>query len=893
MNPFGNFSVGKSAARAHSQLPEDETATCKKPKFSSPSGSSAMIANSPSIKTEETTVKKSITSAPAVPSLFASGVGADANASRAFFGLSESDFKTRSSSLFSSIPSAAPAQKTPGSIFQFTPSKETAAGDQTTSSWFSSMRPSRQDTNAANTTSFFSSLPQTTIGAGSAFSKTSVTKPFNDKETNNQPDGLFAFKTAGAASKITPQGQVQSKKDGSDVSSMRIQHRNIFGVVPGTSSLGSGLAKSDSKMSNEPLTTQSVMKSSLTGQGDAPGYQRPSQLFSKLTAGLLEPNNIASNKAPTNPTVNAVHKDSYKPASHVAQQSSQSARHAQESTKRINPSKLMSAKKVDPLQCNDTPNASIFGKVTVAASDPVPPAFKCKTKSSLFPSTGNIQGERQGFMRLHHTKKDKASGADEQLRTTPLISLTIKEISEANAKTPMFPQYTFLGCRIPESSSSHEEDIASSTTHSMFGSTNFVDEESEPILLNTNTPWSAFICGSQGSGKSYTLSAIIENCLYASPTIGKLPKPLAGVVFHNNTASAHNICEAAQLVSLGVKVNVLVSRSNYHTLSTIYKKAVGSKHEKLLNIQPLVLQSHHITAEGMHRLMAFAEGETAVPLYMEVIMRILREMAITGVPFSYATFKDNLDKEGLQPAQKVMMAMRLNLLESFLDPSCIETSKKAHSKNNDILSTSPGTLTIVDLSDPFLDSGTTCTLFDILLSVFLSSRPVSGLLVCLDEAHKFMRNTPAAETFTENLLTVIREQRHNACRVVVATQEPTISPKLLDLCSMTFVHRFTSPDWMTTLREHLAGASDLVTAVTSAGDKDGGSVGDRKQYRAAALFERIINLDVGESLLFAPSAALELDENGKQKKLGVGCVKFKTRSRLGADGGQSILAVRE
>lgn len=755
------------------------------------------------------------------------------------------------------------------------------------------MRPSRQDTNAANTTSFFSSLPQTTIGAGSAFSKTSVTKPFNDKETNNQPDGLFAFKTAGAASKITPQGQVQSKKDGSDVSSMRIQHRNIFGVVPGTSSLGSGLAKSDSKMSNEPLTTQSVMKSSLTGQGDAPGYQRPSQLFSKLTAGLLEPNNIASNKAPTNPTVNAVHKDSYKPASHVAQQSSQSARHAQESTKRINPSKLMSAKKVDPLQCNDTPNASIFGKVTVAASDPVPPAFKCKTKSSLFPSTGNIQGERQGFMRLHHTKKDKASGADEQLRTTPLISLTIKEISEANAKTPMFPQYTFLGCRIPESSSSHEEDIASSTTHSMFGSTNFVDEESEPILLNTNTPWSAFICGSQGSGKSYTLSAIIENCLYASPTIGKLPKPLAGVVFHNNTASAHNICEAAQLVSLGVKVNVLVSRSNYHTLSTIYKKAVGSKHEKLLNIQPLVLQSHHITAEGMHRLMAFAEGETAVPLYMEVIMRILREMAITGVPFSYATFKDNLDKEGLQPAQKVMMAMRLNLLESFLDPSCIETSKKAHSKNNDILSTSPGTLTIVDLSDPFLDSGTTCTLFDILLSVFLSSRPVSGLLVCLDEAHKFMRNTPAAETFTENLLTVIREQRHNACRVVVATQEPTISPKLLDLCSMTFVHRFTSPDWMTTLREHLAGASDLVTAVTSAGDKDGGSVGDRKQYRAAALFERIINLDVGESLLFAPSAALELDENGKQKKLGVGCVKFKTRSRLGADGGQSILAVRE
>ncbi|KAK5999534.1 hypothetical protein QM012_005387 [Aureobasidium pullulans] len=423
----------------------------------------------------------------------------------------------------------------------------------------------------------------------------------------------------------------------------------------------------------------------------------------------------------------------------------------------------------------------------------------------------------------------------------------------------------------------------------MFRSATTVYEEPEPILLNTNTPWSAFICGSQGSGKSYTLSAIIENCLYASTTIGKLPKPLAGIVFHNNTVYAHNICEAAQLVSLGIKVNVLVSRSNYHALSAIYKKAVGAKHEKLLNIQPLVLQSQHLTAERMHRLMAFAEGETAVPLYMEVIMRILREMAITGVPFSYATFKDNLDKEGLQPGQKVMMEMRLNLLQSFLDPSCIVASKKASSKKTDLLTTSPGTLTIVDLSDPFLDAGTTCTLFDILLSVFLTSRPDSGLLVCLDEAHKFMKNTPAAETFTENLLTVIREQRHNACRIVIATQEPTISPKLLDLCSMTLVHRFTSPDWMAMLKEHLAGASDLAFV----GDINDGNIGDKKKHRAAALFEQIINLDVGESLLFAPSAVLEVDEEGKKKKLGVGCIKFKTRSRLGVDGGQSILAVRE
>ncbi|THX85116.1 hypothetical protein D6D04_02027 [Aureobasidium pullulans] len=505
---------------------------------------------------------------------------------------------------------------------------------------------------------------------------------------------------------------------------------------------------------------------------------------------------------------------------------------------------------------------------------PERPAFKFEDAPSSLSFASRpqpVSGERQKYMSLHHTKDNKTSGADEQLRTTPLLSLSVKEASEARktGNSSMFPQYAFLGCRISDTSALEDDDKNENP---------FL--ESEPVLLNTNTPWSAFICGSQGSGKSYSLSAIIENCLHASPKIGKLPQPLAGVVFHNNTASAHNICEAAHLVSLGVKVNVLVSRSNYHALSSIYKKAVSPQAVHLLNIQPLVLQSYHLTAERMHRLMAFQESETAVPLYMEVIMRILREMAITGLPFNYSTFKVHLENEGLTPGQKVMMEMRLCLLESFMDPSCTRPTKFS-AKKTDLFSTVPGTLTIVDLSDPFLDSSTTCTLFDILLSLFLSSRPEAGMLVCLDEAHKFMKNTPAAETFTENLLTVIREQRHNACRVVIATQEPTISPKLLDLCSITMVHRFTSPDWLTTLRGHLAGASDLVTS------SDDGS----KKISAAKLFEKIINLDVGESLLFAPSAVLEMD-GIEVKKLGTGFVKFKTRVRLGEDGGQSVLAVR-
>ena len=40
----------------------------------------------------------------------------------------------------------------------------------------------------------------------------------------------------------------------------------------------------------------------------------------------------------------------------------------------------------------------------------------------------------------------------------------------------------------------------------------------------------------------------------------------------------------------------------------------------------------------------------------------------------------------------------------------------------------------------------------------------------------------------------------------LATQEPTISPRLLDLCSFTLVYRFTSPDWLKVLKTHLVAA---------------------------------------------------------------------------------------
>ncbi|CAK1354204.1 unnamed protein product [Cercospora beticola] len=410
-------------------------------------------------------------------------------------------------------------------------------------------------------------------------------------------------------------------------------------------------------------------------------------------------------------------------------------------------------------------------------------------------------------------------------------------------------------------------------------------DQCEPIMLNVNAPNSAFICGSQGSGKSYTLSAILENCLLKDTTVGSINQPVAGVVFHYDVASSSSIAEVAHLCSLGIQVNVLVSQSNEHALRKAYER-IGSGDNKP-TVRPLLLRSSDLSVDRMNKLMALAEKEGPPPLYMEIIQRILRRMAIentTAKSFDYKRFHALLDQENLSREQRAPMNLRFSLLESFMHPDDVpyranETWRPKPIGNNRLFDLKPGSLNIIDLSDPFVDAATACLLFDICLGLVKNQRPPSGLIIALDEAHKFMNDSSAAKTFTGGLLTTIREQRHNATRVVIATQEPTISTDLLDLCSVSIVHRFTSPAWFAAILGHLGGASRML--------KDGEEERD--------LFGEIVELDVGESLVFCPGAFVTMiaDEDGENRRageLGPNAMKMKTRKRMGNDGGMSVLA---
>lgn len=193
------------------------------------------------------------------------------------------------------------------------------------------------------------------------------------------------------------------------------------------------------------------------------------------------------------------------------------------------------------------------------------------------------------------------------------------------------------------------------------------------IFYNVSAPSSVFICGSQGSGKSHSLSCLLENCLIPSEA-NTLPRPLTGIVFHFDTFISDNggsPCEAAWLSSSrDVKVRVLCAPTNVRTIRQVYHRFPNVK------VEELRLSQLDLNTKRMLDLMAVTSGN--MPLYLHVVNRILRDLRITqqksGKGFDYTTFKRMVQAEDLTKDQLAPLKQRLDTLESFM----VEDQAKAY-----------------------------------------------------------------------------------------------------------------------------------------------------------------------------------------------------------------------
>lgn len=155
-----------------------------------------------------------------------------------------------------------------------------------------------------------------------------------------------------------------------------------------------------------------------------------------------------------------------------------------------------------------------------------------------------------------------------------------------------------------------------------------------------------------------------------------------------------------------------------------------------------------------------------------------------------------------------------------------------------------------------------------------------------------MKDSVEARSFTDTLLSTVRLQRHLGARILISTQEPTISSDLLSLCSVTIVHRFSSPAWLRALQGHVAAAALGTQSNGEATATIEEDLATPEITGKFSLFYRIVNLRVGEALLFSPGAALgsaaEKPSSPGLTRLGAGYLVIKIRKRLTEDGGKSV-----
>jgi hypothetical protein len=83
-------------------------------------------------------------------------------------------------------------------------------------------------------------------------------------------------------------------------------------------------------------------------------------------------------------------------------------------------------------------------------------------------------------------------------------------------------------------------------------------------------------------------------------------------------------------------------------------------------------------------LMAVSHNDGPMPLYLHTVYRILRDMRIaqqeTGIGFSYAEFKRQINDTPMTPAQLGPLTQRLDTLESFMPRSETEIFSKQKRK---------------------------------------------------------------------------------------------------------------------------------------------------------------------------------------------------------------------
>lgn len=315
--------------------------------------------------------------------------------------------------------------------------------------------------------------------------------------------------------------------------------------------------------------------------------------------------------------------------------------------------------------------------------------------------------------------------------------------------------------------------------------------------------------GVQGFGKSYTLGVIAEMASLQNEGVNVLPAPLATVLFHFHKSDAYE----PEYVT-AVEPNRKTSEVD-RLLAEYGAKPAGLKDVLLLApeakvearrreypgvaVEPIKFSSAELGAESWKFLLG-AYGNDA--LYVRQLVAIMRRHR-QGLTLD--TFRQEIANAQLPTAAQRLAEDRLALAEPYIDDAR-QLGKLLR----------PGRTVIVDLRDEWIEKDEALGLFVVMLRIFAASRfegKEFNKLVVFDEAHKYISESNLISQVVET----IREMRHQATSVIIASQDPLSVPRaIIELTSVLILHRMTSPQWLKHLRGAIVSLNDVQdAAVTS------------------------------------------------------------------------------
>lgn len=316
-------------------------------------------------------------------------------------------------------------------------------------------------------------------------------------------------------------------------------------------------------------------------------------------------------------------------------------------------------------------------------------------------------------------------------------------------------------------------------------------------LLGCNT---ISMFGVQGFGKSYTLGVIAEMATMHAEGINLLPAPLGTVVFHYHKSDAYEP-EYASAVSPNTKareVDRLLSEYGARpqglqdvVLMTSDARVEDRRREYPgLIVMPIKFSSGEVGADGWKFLLGAVGNDS---LYVRQIVAIMRRhRAQLTVP----TLQEEL--ASLPEQTRRLATERLALAQPYIDDEASLST---------ILR--PGRTVIVDLRDEWIEKDEALGLFVVMMRIFAKSRFEAhefNKLMVFDEAHKYITESDLIAQVVET----IREMRHQATSVVIASQDPLSVPRaVIELTSILVLHRMTSPQWLKHLKSAISALESI------------------------------------------------------------------------------------